>query len=125
MAEFLSPEWMAEVESVAPAVEPAVSICVQYHVVGGPDGDIDYDVELSGGRLTLHPVTAGQADIRIRIPYAVAADLVAGRVTLHDAVLTGTVRVRGDLDRLQAATPALAVLSEAMTGVQEHTTYRR
>jgi len=125
MAEFLSPEWMAEVEAAAAAVDPAVSICVQYHVVGGPDGDVAYVAELSGGHLRVDPPTTGRPDIRIRIPYLAAADLVRRRLTLHDVVLAGAVKVRGDLDVLQSATAALAILSEAMAGVQERTTHRR
>jgi hypothetical protein len=125
MAEFLSREWMAEVEAAAPAFDPTVSICVQYQVVGGPGGDVDYTAELANGHLAVHPHGAAQPDIRIRVPYTVAADLAGCVVTLHDAVLAGTVKVRGNLDVLQTATPALAILSAAMATVQEHTTYRR
>ena len=92
-------------------------------VRGGPQGDVAFAVRIAGGKLTIAPGRAADADVTLRLSYGASVALATGRTTVHDAVLEGAVKVSGDLDRLQAATAALAAVAEAMGSVRSQTTY--
>lgn len=122
MPDFLSPEWMALLEADAGPVDPGVTLRLAQIVTGTPTGDVTYLVEISGGRLH---VRAGreQFDVGLTLPYAAAVSLAIGEETVHDAVLRGDVKVSGNLEGLQAATPCLLALRDSMGRIRDRTSF--
>jgi hypothetical protein len=122
--DFLSAEWMRDIEAAAPPLDPGVSFTLRQVVLGAPGGDMTCLVRIAGGRLTmLVAPDDGTSDVTIRLPYEVAVALARGLTNVHDAILDGAIKVRGDLDRLQQATATLGAVADAMGAVRARTAY--
>ena len=133
MARFLSDEWFGEVNRLAPTVPDDLDVIVEQHVAGGPGGDVAYQVRVAGGRLTVGRVgrvgrvgAAGppqDPDVVLLLDYATAAALGTGRLTAHDAFLTGRIRLRTGVSQLERAATALAALAPSLAALAGSTTY--
>ena len=118
MARFLSTEWFDEVNRLAPPVPDVLSVVIEQHVTGGPEGDVAYQVKADGGRLTVGRSDAASsadadadADVVLVLDYATAEALARGRLTTHDAFLGGRIRLRGGIAQLERAATTLAALA--------------
>lgn len=124
MPDFLSAEWMRDIEAAAPPLDPTVTFTLGQVVLGAPDGDVHCLIHVAGGRLTVLVAPDGStSDVTVRLPYEVAVALARGITNVHDAILEGAIKVRGDLERLQQATTTLGAVAEAMAAVRERTSY--
>jgi putative sterol carrier protein len=123
VARFLSPDWFADVDAADMKVDVGLSLTLEQHVTGAPEGDLRYQVRLGGGRVRITPEGETDADIVLTLDYATAAALARGSMSAHEAFRAGRVRVRGDVARLQAVGPALIALTEALAASRAPTTY--
>ena len=129
MAEFLSPEWVAELDGAArrsPALAgPAGDepLTVEQRVRGGPPGDVRYHVVLADGGVRFVYGPAPEPDVLLVIDYAFAAEMHRGRGSAQDALAAGALKVRGDLDRLLARSEALLAIDDVFAAVRASTTF--
>ena len=126
MAEFLSPAWIEELDAAAVAVDDGITFVLDHVVTGGPGGDVRYRMTLEGGRLhvaTLAGAGASPTDAAVTLSYGTAVELATGARTGSDAFDAGLVRFRGNLLRLQQATPALLAAAEALATLRPATTF--
>ena len=115
---------MRDIEAAAPPVDPDLTFTLREVVLGAPDGDVNVLVRVAAGQLSMLLASdGGPSDVTVRLPYGVAVALARGITTVHDAILEGAIKVRGDLERLQQATAALAAVAEAMGAVRARTSY--
>lgn len=131
MLRYLSSEWITALddEATRAAADLAadlagVTLVVEQRVVGAPDGDVAYVVTVDDGRVDVtsgtHP---GGADLVLTADYATARALASGDVNAQQAFAAGTLKVAGRIDRLVAASRALAALQRGLTAVRERTTF--
>jgi putative sterol carrier protein len=126
MARFLSAEWLRDVDA-AMAAQPAQAddgkLVLQQVVIGGPDGDVTYAVDIDSGVARVRPGRAPDPDVTITEDYDTAAAIHRGELTLQDAFMTGQVRVAGNMATLIAGQSALIALEPLPATLMPATTY--
>ncbi len=106
---FLSEEWIAaaaakaakDLGSQVGLAGPEMGVCVGFLVVGGPNGDVRYQVrvgqegvEVSGSDSDRKP------DVTLTIPYNEAESIASGHLSPTDAFHRGQVSVSGSAGKL-------------------------
>lgn len=123
MAEFLSPEWLSELDVAArAATAPADLRLVIQQVVVGPDGAelAAWAVRIADGAVHVAPGHADDADVTFTQDRDTAAAIARGELAAQRAFLDGHLRVGGDLTRVLDASRQLVgvvdVFGSARTG---------
>ena len=126
MPRFLSPEWFdAAVADPAEAAGPTADrLVIQQTVTDTPDGDVSYLVVVEGDSARLARAGGSDTpDLTITTGWATAAAVAQGQLSAQRALMDGHLRVRGDLNRLAAATERLKGLDPLPAELRESTTY--
>jgi putative sterol carrier protein len=128
---YLSPEWIAALDDEATRAATdltgdlaGVTLVVEHRVVGAPEGDVAYVVTIRDGdvRVAGGPHRGG-ADLVLTADYATARALARGDVNAQQAFAAGMLKVAGRIDRLVAASRALAALQDGLAAVRARTTF--
>jgi hypothetical protein len=127
MAEFLSAEWISELDAAAARVAGLerldTELVIEQVVRGAPDGDVRYQVRLlpTGA----HVVIGGDspADLVLVTDYATACTLHAGVTRAQDALAAGALKVRGRPEVLARQSELLEALDDAFAPVRARTTF--
>jgi putative sterol carrier protein len=125
VARFLSDAWFKEVEAAgarAPRAEDAVAV-LQQIVTGGPQGEVRYHVIVAGGGAVLVRGPALAPDATFTEDYATAGAIARGELTTQAALLSGQIRVAGNMATLSARQDDLAGLDPVPPAVRAGTTY--
>jgi putative sterol carrier protein len=129
LVQFLSPEWMDELNQAA-ALDPELAdIAKDVHltlkqVVTRPGREeATYTLRIDGGRVEVAPGEAGTPDVTLSEDYATAAALAQGELTAQAALLSGLILVRGNTDALARGQQAMARAQLSFDRVRERTTY--
>ena len=85
-----------------PAPEGSPDMTIGYRI-----GDVSYRIVAAGGTVHLD-AGEGPADVTLTIEPETARQLAAGTMPVADALRHGSIRVRGDVRKLQAAVALLA-----------------
>ncbi|RAJ32088.1 cytochrome P450 [Kitasatospora sp. SolWspMP-SS2h] len=101
---FLSPEYLAAMESLAPSEQPAiphVNVKVQFRATEAPEGEVDYHLLIEKGAV----VGAGRgplvdADLEITARYRDLLDFQSTRLDATEAFVSGRFAVSGDRAKL-------------------------
>jgi putative sterol carrier protein len=123
MVRYLSPEWIAALDATAAGtiVDDGVHLVVQQEVVGGPDGDVRYNISVDGGAVAVHPGRADEPTVTFTQDYDTAVAIAAGELSAQEAFMAGRVRVRGDLAHLARHQGVVAALDRAFQTVGTET----
>jgi SCP-2 sterol transfer family len=129
---FLSAEWLQAFDAVLRADQglgarfAASPIAIAEEVAMGPgaEGVVRYVVVLdgAGGRIEADG-RATRADVTFVCDRATAAGLAQGTVNAQRALTSGRLKLRGEVDRLAAASSALAGLADLLTGLRANTEF--
>ena len=106
MARFLSPEWFATLEDSSGFGESG-AVIVSQAVTNTPWGDIEYRTAISpaGTRHTLAATTVAEAArVRLATDYETALEVHEGRLAVSVAILSGRIKVSGDIKKLAELT---------------------
>ena len=124
MAEFLSPEWLEELDGAVAAASfpgPDGTLTIEQRVLDTPgtEGEVRYHlvIEPSGARVS--PGTAESPDVTVTTDYETARALHEGRTTAQHALIAGRYKVQGRLTALRI----LDELSDVFAAVRERTTF--
>jgi hypothetical protein len=128
VTEFLSREWLAELDAAARASDrlatlaPDTTLVVEQRVSGGPHGDVTYQlvIDRDGGRVETG--SPGAPDIVLLTDYETGLALHHGEVNAQAAIAGRRMKLRGDIERLLGRAEALRALDDVFASVRAHTT---
>lgn len=122
MFPFLSASWLEQLTVAAGGhdVGPDATV-VQQVVMGGPDGDIAFVLEVEGGRLRARPGRDPTAVVTLIEAWETAVRIHRGELTPQEAFRAGLVKVRGDVRRVVEAAATLGSLGLATSALRERT----
>jgi hypothetical protein len=132
MPRFLSYEWFELARSTAEAgdVEGVLAsagdeLVIEVVVSSTPEGDLRYQVTITGEQARVIPPSAAQrpAQVRFSSDYATLAGIAAGQLSTYDALLAGRARVSGDTAVLSAHQSDLAGLDLMPASLRTATTF--
>jgi putative sterol carrier protein len=108
MAKYLTQEWLDNQRELAQEFpeRPGATARMQYHVTGGPEGDIDYFWVLENG--TLLQSELGQdpdADFTLTLSYADSVKIQKGELDPNAAFMQGRMKVTGNMGKLMSLLP--------------------
>ena len=108
MAKYLTQEWLDNQRELAQEFpeRPGATARMQYHVTGGPDGDIDYFWVLENG--TLLQSELGQdpdADFTLTLSYDDSVKIQKGELDPNAAFMQGRMKVTGNMGKLMSLLP--------------------
>ena len=96
-----------------------ITLGIEYHVSGGPDGDFQYHIRIADGVVTMARGGLPEHDAVVRSSYDTAAKMSRGELANQTAVMLGKVRIKGGmmtllkhqgvLNRVQAISSALDI----------------
>ena len=132
MAKYLSQEWIDDLDRAAQASDlvraaaPDLVFVVEHEVtdVAGVAGTtVRYHIAFDRGIARLHAGGAPNADACFTEDHATAVAVSSGEINAQSAFISGRLRVRGDMDKLIAAQPAIEALDRALESARARTTY--
>ena len=108
MAKYLTQEWLDNQRELAQEFpeRPGATARMQYHVTGGPEGDIDYFWVLENG--TLLQSELGQdpdADFTLTLSYDDSVKIQKGELDPNAAFMQGRMKVTGNMGTLMSLLP--------------------
>jgi hypothetical protein len=129
VAEFLSREWLADLDAVArgsPALRTAtaeIAATLEQVVPDAPGGAVRYHVRIDHGDVRVHPGPAVAADVTFLADYEVARAINDGSATAQQALAAGRLKIKGGLARLAGKEMALVAVGDVFAMVRASTTY--
>jgi len=129
MAQYLSPEWIDELDAAASASETLrlatedVDLVVQQQVLGGPDGDVAFHVVADHGNVSVRTGSSEHPDVTFTQDHATATSIGRGELSAQAAFMVGKLRVGGDVERLLTHRSAFAGIDDVFDEVRSRTTW--
>jgi len=128
VARYLSPEWFDDLNATArsrpePAPVDSAHLSLQQVVTGGPDGDVRYWVRLDEGKVTAGLGEAESPDAVISQSYDTAVGVVRGDTRVQAALMSGEIRLAGNIATLIDHQDALRGLDETFAELRARTSY--
>jgi len=129
VAKYLSPDWIDELDRAAQATDlvrvaaPDLVFVVEHEVTGLSEGTVRYHIAFDRGAARLRSGGAPAADACFTEDVETAVAVSSGAINAQSAFMSGRLRVRGDMDKLIAAQPALEALDVALQEARARTTY--
>ena len=128
MAEFLSPDWIAELDAAArgAAVGAGVGeLTVEQVVRGVPgSGEVRYHVRFADSRVRVLPGALDAPDVRVLTDYETAIAINRGELSAQEALVNGRAKLQGPVQGVRGREAALRGLEDAFAPVRAATTYR-
>jgi hypothetical protein len=127
MAEFLSDGWIAALDRAARAapelatVAPDAPLVIEQRVRRG-DHEVVYTLCFDSGGARVVPGPASSPDAVLLTDAPTAWGLALGTINAQQAVVTGHLRLRGDVERLRVAGEALRAVADVFSEVRSDTT---
>jgi putative sterol carrier protein len=129
MAEFLSPEWVDELDAAARASASLAArtqdlvLTVQQVVEHAPAGETRYYLAIDRTGVRVHPGSADSPDLTLIADYDVARAINAGTANAQQALVTGRLKIKGQLAVLLGNEDVFAALDDVFAPVRGATTY--
>jgi hypothetical protein len=121
---YLSPEWFQAANEAARGHRlPDGDVVLGQVVTGGPDGEVRYQLRITGGEITIGNDPADGADATFTEDYPTAVALFRGELSPQDALMAGRIRVAGNVAAVMANQTALAALGPLFAGIRSATTF--
>ncbi len=108
MAKYLTQEWLDEGRELAQEFpeRPGATARMQYHITGGPEGDVKYYWVLEDGKLTDSQLgEAPDADFTLTMTYDDAKKVQQGELDPNAAFMQGRMKVTGNMAKLMSLLP--------------------
>ncbi len=108
MAKYLTQEWLDNQRELAQEFpeRPGATARMQYHVTGGPEGDIDYFWVLENGTLLQSELGHDpDADFTLTLSYDDSVKIQKGELDPNAAFMQGRMKVTGNMGKLMSLLP--------------------
>jgi putative sterol carrier protein len=120
MAAFLGDDWFAAIAADAPGADLGIEIVV----LGGPDGDVKWQVEVAGGTVSAAAGPRPGAEVALTVPYDDMVAILRGELQPSVAFMRGTMKTAGDQGALlvvlaATATPEFAARRESVAAATD------
>ena len=126
---YLSLAWLRELtrevsesETLAELAQDH-SIGVTQVVLGGPEGDVTYHLQVLDGEASFGPGPADPEHVRMEQDWDTAVAVATGELNAQEAFVTGRIRFQGDQQILIDSQPLFAALDGVFSNVRERTQY--
>lgn len=129
MAEFLSPEWVDELDAAARASDSLaartqnLTFTVQQIVQHTPRGDVHYYVTSDDNSVRVRLGSAESPDLTLVADYEVARAISSGTGNAQEALAAGRLEIEGGLALLLGNAGVFAALDDVFASVRDQTTY--
>jgi hypothetical protein len=132
MADFLSPEWLAELDAVLRGLDPSVlgPLVIEQVVEGVPGrGEVRYRLAVRDGRVRARgedgdvPAGAPTAAVRFTTDYPTAVALARGTENAQHALGAGRLRLGGEITAMISNADGLAQVADVTATLRAVTTY--
>jgi putative sterol carrier protein len=130
MAEFLSPEWVDELDAAARASESLalhtrdLTFTVQQIVQDTPRGDVHYYLSADDDSVRVRTGSVDSPDLTLIADYDVARAISAGTGNAQEALAAGRLKIEGGLALLLGNEGVFAALEDVFASVRGQTTYK-
>jgi putative sterol carrier protein len=116
MAAFLTDDWFARIAAAAPGAD---DVGIEVAVLGGPDGDVKWQLRVDGGTVSAGAGPLPGAEIALTVPYDDMLAIVRGELAPSVAFMQGRMKTAGDPGALlvvlaATATPEFRAAREAL-----------
>ena len=129
MPEFLSPEWLAELDAAvhaAPELSALGPIEIEQVVTGVPRaGEVRYRIVVDddGARVLRPDGSRPLPDVRLTTDYETAVAIAAAKENAQAALADGRLHLGGSVDALVRRASAFAALGDATAALRGITTF--
>ena len=128
MSKYLSQEWLDAGKGFAQEFpeRPGASARMQYHVTGGPEGDVKYYWVLENGKLLESQLGEDpDADFTMTLTYDDSVKVQQGELDPNAAFMQGRMKVTGNMAKLMSLmpltqSPEYKSIQEKIRGVTEY-----
>lgn len=113
MSKFLTEEWASEVTQALSDNQAfmnaigAADLSAQFVTQDGPDGDVSFYLEASGGTVNQAIGTIDDPDVTVTMSHETATAVSKGELNVQTAFMTGKLKVSGNLAKLMMHQTAL------------------
>ena len=121
MSKFLSQEWAQDVTNALNSHQGFTNaigdaeLGIQFNTSDGPEGDVDYYLQTSGGSAVLSLGTLENPDVTVKQSYETAAAISKGELNTQAAFMSGKLKVSGNLAKLMMHQSAIQQWGAAVT----------
>jgi putative sterol carrier protein len=108
MAKYLTQEWLDEGRELAQSFpeRPGATARMQYHVIGGPDGDVKYYWVVEDGKLLESSLGDDpDAEFTLTLTYEDSVKIQKGELGANAAFMQGKMKVGGNMGKLMSLLP--------------------
>lgn len=126
---YLSLEWIDALTAAVAASDSMKaladehSIGVTQTVLGGPEGDVTYHLQVGAGAASFGAGPAFPEDVRFEQDWQTAVAVATNTLNAQQAFITGRIRLTGDPQKLSSSTPVFAALDAIFRSVRDITLY--
>ncbi len=124
MPKFLSADWaeavteaLANHEGFKNAIGSS-DLAIQFVTEDGPDGEVSYFLNSSGGSATMALGELEDADVTVKQSYDTAAAVSKGEMNTQTAFMTGKLKVSGNLAKLMMHQGAIQQWGAAVSDLE-------
>lgn len=100
------------------------SVGITQTVLGGPEGDVTYHLQIVDGTASFGPGPAHPEDVKFEQDWETAVAVATHTLNAQQAFITGRIRLTGDSQKLIDSTPVFAGLDAIFSTVRDFTDYR-
>lgn len=108
MPKYMSAEWHERLKELATdqPERAGATIFLQYHLTGGPDGDVKYWSNISEGKIVDQQLgESPDSEVTMTVAYDDAVAIQKGELDANAAFMQGRVKVGGEMGKLMALLP--------------------
>ena len=127
MAEFLTPEWVAELDAAARrsptlgplGTDPPFTVELRVYDTPGNGGDeFVFQAVFADGSTRFVVGSPSEPDLLVRLDAVFAARIRSGDANVQEALAAGALKVRGDLEGLVARAEALSAVGDVFAALR-------
>jgi hypothetical protein len=126
---YLSLAWLRELSREVAESETLMQLAGEHTigitqvVVGGPEGDVTYHLQVGHGSASFGAGPADPEDVRMQQDWATAVAVATGELNAQEAFITGKILLFGNQQALMDAQPVFAALDGVFSTVRQRTRY--